>query len=399
MDTNGGRVDVAEEIMQIVAHFPGRTATLVNTKAFSAGAFIATATQEIYMVPESVIGAAAPILVSPTGGVEGLSGTVKAKMNSAMSALVRTVAQKNGHNTEVLEAMIDDDRELKVDGQVLKEKGQILTLTNREAEKRYGNPPKPLFSNGTVADMDALLQQLGFANARRLELKPTGAETLATWLTVISPILLIIGVAGIYLEMKTPGFGLPGIVAICAFALYFLGSYVAGLAGLEWAVLFVLGLALVLAEVFFFTGTLALGLSGAVLMLVALTMALVDRYPGMPVVPTLPMLELPMRQFAIAGLGSMALLWLLSRVLPQTAFYNRMVSTGMSGVGSVVAVEESQQTWLGQTGVALSALRPGGKARFGDEILDVMTQGEMIEKGRSVRVLRFSGMQAVVEAV
>ena len=73
--------------------------TYVNDRAFSAGAFIAVGTQRIYMAPQSVIGAAAPIMISPTGGgVEKMPDTYEAKMTSAVRALVRTQAEKNGYN-------------------------------------------------------------------------------------------------------------------------------------------------------------------------------------------------------------------------------------------------------------------------------------------------------------
>ena len=178
MNTDGGRVDVTEEIIEIISKFKGPTVTYVNDRAFSAGAFISVATQKIYMAPQSVIGAAAPIMMSPGGtGVEKMPDTVEAKMTSAVRALVRTQAEKNGHNIEVIEAMIDKTKELTIDGEVLNKEGNILTLTDRQAAKEYGNPPKPLLSSGTVESLDALLAQLGYAGAQRIEIKPTGAET------------------------------------------------------------------------------------------------------------------------------------------------------------------------------------------------------------------------------
>ena len=144
-------------------------------------------------------------------------------MTSGISGLVRATAQKNGHNTDVIEAMIDKTKELTIDGEVLNEKGKILTLTNTEAERNFGNPPKPLLSLGTLDSTDEVLKRLGYAGARVIELHSTGAEKLASWLNLISPILLIIGVIGIYIEVKTPGVMLPGIVGTAAFALYFIG--------------------------------------------------------------------------------------------------------------------------------------------------------------------------------
>jgi membrane-bound ClpP family serine protease len=90
MKTDGGRVDVTEEIIQIISNFPGLTVTYVNDRAFSAGAFIAVATQKIYMAPQSVIGAAAPIMMAPGGvGTGNLPDTMEVKMTSAIRALVR----------------------------------------------------------------------------------------------------------------------------------------------------------------------------------------------------------------------------------------------------------------------------------------------------------------------
>src|SRR3989454_2756920 len=140
MDTNGGRVDVTEDIIEILNKFKGQTATYVNRKAFSAGAFIAVATQKIFMAPQSVIGAAAPIMIAPGAGPQDMPGTMEVKMNSAVRALVRTAAEKNGHNVDVVDAMIDKNKELTIDGKVINKKGDILTLTNLEAEKEYGNP-------------------------------------------------------------------------------------------------------------------------------------------------------------------------------------------------------------------------------------------------------------------
>jgi membrane-bound serine protease (ClpP class) len=397
MDTHGGRVDVTEEIIQIISQFKGTTATYVNRKAFSAGAFISVATQKIYMAPESVIGAAAPIMLAPGGGTTALPDTVEAKMTSGISALIRATAQKNGHNVEVVEAMIDKNKVLKIDGETLNEKGKILTLTNREAEKKYGDPAKPLLSLGTFESIDALLDSLGYKSAPRIEIKATGAENAAFWLNKISPLLLIIGIIGVYIEFKTPGFGAPGIVGIIAFVLYFIGPFIAGISGLEWVLLFTLGLGLLIAEVFIFPGTLALGFIGGALMAISIFMALVDVYPGMPALPSISQLRRPAQVLSWAALGVVAGVLILSRLLPETTIYRNLVSVSASGVKSVVTSEQRLRSLIGENGVATSPLRPGGKASIGGEIVDVITQGEMIPKGAKVRVVGYSGRDAVVE--
>lgn len=399
MKTDGGRVDVTEEIIRIIGQFKGGTATLVNDRAFSAGAFIAVATEKIFMVPQSVIGAAAPILMIPGGGVQEMPATMEAKMNSAIRALVRSKAEKNGYNLEVIEAMIDRNREVIIDGQVINRKGEILTLTDTEAARPYGTPPKPLLSSGTVENLEAMLARLGLADAPRTRVEPTGAEQLAFWLNSLNWLWLIIGVAGIYIEFKTPGFGLPGLVGVAAFALYFLGSYIAGLSGFEWPLLFLLGLVLVILELFVFPGTIILGLAGGTLMLITVVMAMVDRYPGMPALPTLPQLQAPIQDLLYAGLGSVVVILVLARFLPKTPLYGVLVTQSASAMETIRREAETRNQHLGREGVALSILRPGGKARFDDEILDVMSQGDLIEKGTRVRIVGFSGREAIVEPV
>jgi membrane-bound serine protease (ClpP class) len=404
MDTPGGRVDTTREIISILNEFKGDTATFVNKDAFSAGAFIAVATKRIYMAPQSVIGAAAPIILAPGGdGPQAIPDTYEKKMNSAVRAIVRAAAEKNGYNIAVVEAMIDKNKGLTIDGVQIAKEGEILTLTNTEAEKEYGNPPKKLLSSGTVESIDDLLSTLGYAGAERHEIKVTGMEQIGTWLNRISPLLLIIGIVGIYIEFKTPGFGLPGIVGIAAFALYFLGGYVAGLSGLEWLVVFIIGLILVVLEFFVLPGHMVFGLIGSLLMLAAVVMAMVDVYPqpgpGLPKLPTFDKFELPLQQILIAMAGGALGIWAVSRVLPRTQMYRAVVSSSASGVKSEQAQAEQRQSRQGQIGIAVSMLRPGGKARFGDDLLDVISQGEVVPKGTRVRITGYSGPEAVVEVV
>lgn len=399
MDTNGGRVDVTEEIIGILSKFNGPTVTFVNRKAFSAGAFIAVSTEKIYMAEEAVIGAAAPMIMVPGGGPAELPASVEAKMTSGIKALIRAKAEKHGHNVEVIEAMIDRNKELIIDGTVINPKGQILTLTSSEASKSYGNPPKPLLSAGTVVSLDALLVELGYAGATRVEVRPTGVEQLAFWLNAISPVLLALGLLGVYMEFKTPGFGVPGVIAIVSLSLYFLGGYVAGLSGIEWIAVFALGVILIALELFLFPGTLALGLSGSGLVLLSLIMAAADLYPGMPAVPSLPQLQLPIRNLVIAGVLTGLGVWVLGMILPRTPAYHHLVSTTASGTVTDRQRDKTQLSQIGLEGVAVSVLRPGGKAQFGDQVLDVITEGPMVSVGTRVRIVGHSAREAIVEPV
>ena len=412
METNGGRVDITEEIFDIIGKFKGETVTYVNKDAYSAGAFIAVATQKIYMAPQSVIGAAAPIMMGPTGGVAEMPSTLEVKINSAIRAKIRTQAEKNGYAKDVIEAMVDKTKKLERDGKVLCAEGDILTLTNREAEAKYGDAKTPLLSSGTVESIDALIIELGYAGAQRVDVQPLGAEQLGTWINAISPLLLLIGIIGLYIEFKTAGFGVFGAIGIAALVVYFFGGYVSGLAGIEWVGIFVLGVVLVAVELFWLPGTLVIGMVGVVCMLVALVMGMTDIYPDMPWFPTgeggegvpqvegihfeLPDFSKPIRDLTIAFLLSIPLIWALAKYLPKTTLFTTFASDAASGVESVAAVAAAVDSRLGQVGEATTPLHPGGKAMFGDDMCTVVTQGEMIDAGTQVKVIGHRGSDLLV---
>ena len=415
METNGGRVDITEEIFDIVAKFSGLTVTYVNKDAYSAGAFIAVATQKIYMAPQSVIGAAAPIMMSPTGGVSEMPSTMEVKMNSAIRAKIRTQAEKNGYAIDVVEAMVDKTKKLERDGKIICEEGDILTLTNLEAEAKYGEAKTQLLSSGTVESIDALIIELGYAGAQRVDVAPLGVEELGTWINAISPILLLIGIIGLYIEFKTAGFGVFGAVGIAALVLYFFGGYVSGMAGIEWVGIFVVGVALVAVELFLLPGTIFIGLIGVVCMFLALVMGMTDLYPNMPwfpagegeggggVVPqvegddfVMPDFSRPINDLLIAFGLSVPIIWALSKYLPHTALFAVFTSNAASGVESVAAVAAEIESRLGQAGTSTMPLNPGGKAMFGDALCNVVTQGEMIAADTPVKVIGHRGSDLLV---
>ena len=413
METNGGRVDITEDIFDIIGKFRGETVTYVNKDAYSAGAFIAVATQKIYMAPQSVIGAAAPIMMGPTGGVSEMPSTMEVKINSAIRAKIRTQAEKNGYAVDVIEAMVDKTKKLERDKKIICQEGDILTLTNLEAEAKYGEAKTPLLSSGTVESIDSLINELGYAGAQRVDIEPLGAEELGTWINAISPLLLLIGIIGLYIEFKTPGFGVFGAIGIAALVVYFFGGYVSGLAGIEWVAVFVLGVVLVAVELFWFSGTLIIGMVGVVCMLVALVMGMTDIYPDMPWFPTgegkgdsmpqvegidfaLPDFSKPIRDLMIAFVLSIPVIWALAKYLPQTAFFARFASEAASGVESVAALAAEVDSRLGQVGEATTPLHPGGKAMFGDDMCTVVTQGEMIAVGAQVKVIGHRGSALLV---
>src|SRR5215470_2331770 len=397
MNTYGGRLDTAADIVNALNQTRIPTYTFINTNAGSAGAVIAIATQHIYMAPVSAIGAAAPIL--PTG--EDLPSTAKEKTISYWSALIRGSAIKNGHNPDLAEAFMNKDKEVKIGDHIVHLKGAVLTLNAQEATEKING--KPLFAEGIVDSIGDLAKKAGI-KGNIVTVQPTGFEQIAFWITALAPLLLLGGILGAYLEFKIPGATLPGVISAICFALFFLGHYLAGLAGWEVVALFVLGMVLVLIEILFFAHTtIVFGVVGVFLMLASLLWTMIDRYPGQNFFPTGKMLAMPLLNMFIAIVGSFIIIALLARYLPRTSIYRRFALMDSNPPGpSLAGVPRQFATALalspGMQGTAITVLRPSGKARFADHVVDVVTEGEFIPPQTPVTVIQTDGMRVVVKS-
>ena len=397
MNTYGGRLDTAAEIVNALNQIKIPTYTFINTNAGSAGALIAVATQHVYMAPVSAIGAAAPIL--PTG--EDLPSTAREKTISYWSALVRGSAIKNGHNPDVAEAFMNKDKEVKISDRVVHPKGAVLTLNAQEATEKING--KPLLAEGIVDSVGDLTKRAGLKdNIMRIE--PTGFEQLAFWITALAPLLLLGGILGAYLEFKIPGATWPGVISAICFALFFLGHYLAGLAGWEVVALFIVGMVLALIEILFFAhSTIVFGVLGAFLIIGSLLWTMIDRYPQQPFFPTGRQLAIPLLNMFVALVGSVIAIALLARYPPRTSFYRRFALMDSNPPGPSLAGAPRQfATALalvpGMQGTAITVLRPSGKARFSDHVVDVVTEGEFITPRTPVTVIQTDGMRVVVKS-
>ena len=397
MDTYGGRLDSAAEIVKVLNQTTIPTYTFVNTNAGSAGAIIAVGTQHIYMAPLGAIGAAAPVL--PTG--EDLPATLKDKTLSYWTAVIRGAAAKNGHNADVAVAFMDKEKEVKVGDRVIHSKGTLLSLNAQEATEKING--KPLLADG-IAESVADLTKKANLKGTLAAIHPTGFEQLALWITALAPLLLLGGIVCAWLEFKIPGATIPGIISAVCFALFFLGHYLAGLAGWEVVAVFALGVALVIIEILFFAhSTIVFGVLGVLLMLASMLWAMVDRYPDQPFFPTGEMLAIPLRNLLIALIAAAIVIWLLAKYLPKTSIYRRfaLMTTNPPGP-SLAGVPREFATALdlspGMEGISLSILRPSGKARFSDHTVDVITEGEFIPPNTSIKVVGRDGMRVVVKA-
>lgn len=368
METPGGRADVMLEIMEALDRFEGERITYVNSEAGSAGAIIAAVTDEIYFAPKGVMGAAEVV----TGGGEDLSGAMKRKIDSYLSAKIETYTRQDPRRAEVIKAMRIADFELKLDDKVIKPKGELLTLTADRAIALYGDPPTPLLAAGIAHDLDALLaSKFGERGFEKVELEVTWSEKLAQWLAMGAPVLMGLGLLALFVEFKTPGFGWMGATGIILMLLVFFGHYAAGLSGHEPALLFAIGLLLVAVELLFFPGTAVAAVSGVAFMLVSLIWAGADLWPNEPVTIAVsgdlflrPALNLVIAVVIAAGLFSVVL-----KYLPRTALYQHLAVQGASAEPAQVAGLEPRAaaglaTMVGRRGVATTALFPSGEVEI-----------------------------------
>lgn len=365
MNTPGGALDVTFDIMEALEKFPGQKLTFVDREAMSAGAFISAVTDEIYFVPNGVIGAAAPVLA--TGGE--VDKTMKQKITSYLRARMRATSEGKGYRGQVISAMIDEDYELKIGEKVLKPKGELLSLTATEALEKYGEPPQALLGAGKAADIPALLTgKFGANNYEVRNFQVTWSEELAKYLTALAPILMGLGLLALFVEFKTPGFGWPGTIGIILLALVFLGNYVAGLSGHEPALLFVIGVALVAAELIFFPGLVVVALTGVVFMLGSLVWAGADYWPSQPMNVNFSgdMLMQPVVNLGLALMIAIGLFAAFLKYLPKTALYQHLAVQGASVTAAQHAGVAPQSAGkidglIGRHGIAMTGLFPSGE--------------------------------------
>ncbi len=366
IDTLGGRVDAAADIADLFLKTKLKTVAWVDDEAISAGAFIALNTDEIYMSPNSKMGSAAVI--------DGEGNAADKKTQSYWNTAMRNAAEQNGRDPRFALAMADTDNDLADYGAG---EGKLLTLDEEQA-LRVG------YSEGTVSDQADLLQKLGFEGADVRQLDETISEKIARFVTnpVIIPILLTIGLLGLVIELFSPGFGWPGLLGFTALGLFFFGHMVAGLAGYETLILFMLGIGLIILEIFLPGGIV--GAIGVASVIGSLFMA-GENNTQMAV------------SLLIAVGVSLAVSILMVKVFgKQMKFLKRMILTDSTNSESGYVSNVNRLDLIGQTGIAQTALRPSGIAIIADERLDVVTEGSFIDQGSPIQVVKTEGSRIVV---
>lgn len=395
LNTYGGLLEAADSMRTEILYSPIPVYVFIDNNAASAGALISIACKNIYMRKGASIGAAT--VVNQTG--EGMPD----KYQSYMRAMMRATAEAHGHDTiisgrdttfkwirdpKIAEAMVDD----RVVIPNLIDSGKTLTFTTEEAIK-WG------YCEGSAESVDEVITK--YLQYDKYELKsftPSWVDNLKGFLMnpIFQSLLIMIIIGGIYFELQTPGIGFPSAAALLAATLYFAPLYIEGLAA-NWEILvFLIGLILIAFELFVVPGFGITGISGTILIITGLTLALVNNVNfnfeyvtnaeiGRSIIVVLIGLTF--------GFGGM--IWLSSRI-------------GTKGILRKVALEADLEAataspvlsgLIGKTGVAATDLRPSGKVIIDDDIYDGVSKSGFIEKGTQVMVVHFENAQVYVELV
>jgi len=414
INTFGGRVDAALEIVDTLLTVPAeQSIAFVKKKAISAGSLIALSCGDLAMRPATTIGDCAPIIYSQEG-----PKMMGEKFQSPIRAKFRALAKRNGYPEALTEAMVTPEKvvyaveingEKKyMDGQAFEdltpeekervtkkktvvEKGELLTMSAAEAADLG-------FSSMTVSSIDGMLEKMGGGPYSRSRIEPSWSETMVRFIGSIAPILMMIGLAALYMEMKAPGFGVPGLVGLACLAVVFLNQYMVGLADYTELLIIVLGVVLMAIEVFVLPGFGVAGFAGIVCIIIGLILTFQDFVIPDPSIPweTEILLNNIIKVLGAYIVSFLLGLFFIRYVLPRfsTATEGPYLTSSLKDAHS-----DSRQTsrvHAGDTGVAMTALRPSGKVRIGADVFDVVTENEFIERGAPVVVSEISGNRVIV---
>jgi len=435
LDTPGGLVTAMQEVKGIIRamdEFNITPLAFVENRALSAGAYLAMACSEIYMRPGTEIGAGTPIEMTPLGPRDIQNRDVRRKMISDLKAEARSALELRGNvrpqTLLIAEGIVDPDMEIfevsyrdpsevvvreLVDATKLEslrkqagvrfigEPRQLdtpLTLTAQEAQ-RFG------LCRGIVDSLRALVEDdLNLSWSQVASLKPTWADNLALFLNNYRPVFFVLGFVLLLIEMKTPGFALPGILGILMLALAFWASAVAGLA--EWweIILFFLGIGLIGVEIFVMPGTLIFGILGFLCMVAGLILSQQPFFK--PEGPTdRDLMAQNLLNFMYMLITTLTVVFLFYKVMHRIPILNRAIQRPPElarATGAATAFKEDvrgKSQLIGLVGKAATALRPAGIMEVGGERYDVVTEGAFVEPGARVKVIHVEGNRVVVEAM
>ena len=395
LNTYGGTVVDADSMRSAILYNPIPVHIFINNNAASAGALIAIACKNIYMRRGANIGAATV--------VDGSSGeAMPDKYQSYMRSIIRSTAESHGKDTLLIgkdtiyrwkrdpliaEAMVDD----RVFIPNVVDSGKVLTFTAQEALK-FG------FCEGIAETVDEVItQHLGYDNYKLVEYKPTFYDNLKGFLMnpAFQAILIMIIIAGIYFELQSPGIGFPSAAAVTAAILYFTPLYLDGLVQNWEIIVFIIGILLILFEIFVFPGHGISIIMGIVLIGVGLVFALLDNtYFTFENVRIPDISRSILTVFSGVMMGMIIVLWLSSRIGEKGMFRKIALITDLE---SSESVDQTVRLLVGKTGKAMTVLRPSGKVINDNEVYDAVSNQGFIDSGTTVTVVKFENMQVYVE--
>lgn len=383
INTFGGTLDDADKIRTSFLQSDIPVYAFIDNNAASAGALISIACDSIYMHSGSSIGAAT--VVDQMGEVQ------PDKYQSYMRSLMRTTAEARGRRPDIAQAMVDPD--IYVAG--ISDSGKVLTFTTQEALK-YG------FCEAEVENVEQLLEHAGVKEYVIREQRYTFLDKLIGFLItpVVSGILIMLIIGGIYFELQQPGIGFPLILALSAAALYFAPLYLEGLASYWEIILFVIGIVLIILELFVFPGFGVSGVLGIICLVAGLVFSLVgnvgfdfSHIPG-----TLIANRLMIVLVAVAVSLPLSI-WLGKKLFESTLFGGLALNTEESTDKGFTIAGQREQSLIGQSGTAATILRPAGKVTIDGRPYDAVALIGYIEQGQQVTVVDYINGSLVVKKV
>ncbi len=369
LNTPGGRVDAANDIAELLQDLNIETTSFITSQALSAGSYIALNTDNIYMKPQATMGAS---------GVINSDGTAaNKKAQSAWLSAMRSAAESKGRDPLYAAAMADASVDLP---EYNAGEGKYLTLGPREAVE-VG------YAKAVVNHRTELLNELGLNNAKIVETEVTFSEELARFFTnsTVVPILLSLASIGLIVELYSPGFGIPGSIGLVSLVLFFYGHIVAGFAGYEAIILLILGLVLIIAEIFVPGGII--GLLGVGALVGSLYMSAVD----------IGQMSISIAIAFVVAIITAVLMYKLiglEKGFLRHIILNDATTTEKGYVSSVNRLE-----LIGLEGTTVTPLRPAGTAIFNGERLDVVSEGGYIASQRPVKIMKTEGSRVVVREI
>ena len=382
MDTYGGAVDAANSIRTLILNSAIPVYVFIDNNAASAGALISIACDSIYMSPGASFGAATVV------NQEGVP--MPEKYQSYMRSTLRSTAEASGRDPRIAEAM--NDARIYIEG--VTDTGEVLTFTPKEAIANN-------YCEGEVKNIEEALAKAGIKIYKIVEYKKTSIESIIDILLnpALSGILIMIIIGGIYFELQSPGVGFPLIASITAAVLYFAPHYLQGLAENWEILLFIVGVILLMLEVFVIPGFGVAGILGIGCVILGLTLSLIGSVPSdLPI--RLPEIESFAKAFFLVMLSiisSLGLSFYFGGKLVKSALFGHAVlqSTQQRSAG-YISVDKNESDLVGSEAIAHTVLRPSGKIAIGENIYDATADRGFIEKGNKVKIIRFESAQLFV---